>query len=282
MEVEAEIDREPLSTKGVVMLILLPLLTNISILLFEIFSLSIWVSSSDPSNIIGVIGIVFYYLGCLALFVAYGRSTGGWTEMFGGQTMILVVVLVITYPIFYLFWLPLIIYQLLLYVGTPKSVWQRMFDGTSMSIEFLHPEFSYSSCQRFARAVYIGVPFAFFAFAFVVFVVALTPLWYFILSPMGLGTLGICLHISLHFPHTINADLIERITKSYDWGVFVHTYALALPFAIIAIAYLLIVEVSWFAVMLAILTILHFAVCCGPAAVSAVRKLRRNVIEESP
>jgi hypothetical protein len=282
MEIDVEIDREPLSTKGIVMLILLPLFTNISILLFEIFSLSIWVSSSDPSNIIGVIGIYFYYLGCLALFVAYGRSTGGWTQMFGGQVMALVIVLVITYPIFYLFWLPLIIYQLLLYVGTPKSVWERMFSETSMSVELLHPEFSYSSCQRFGRIIYIGIPFAFFALAFIVFVVVLTPLWYFILSPMGLGTLGICLHISLHFPHTIETDLLERIAKSYDWGVFIHTYALALPFAVIAIAYLVIVGVRWFAVMLAVLTLLHFVVCCVPAAITAVRKCRRNVVEESP
>jgi hypothetical protein len=75
--------------------IFLPALANVSILLVEIVSLKIWVSNSDPS---GTIGLVFHCLGCIGVFVLYGRSTGCWR-----QALILLAILVTTYPIFDLY-----------------------------------------------------------------------------------------------------------------------------------------------------------------------------------
>jgi hypothetical protein len=271
MEVEYGPDIHELSPRAVLSFVLFPILTNTSILLFEIFALDIYRSSSDPSNILGVVGLFFYYLGCLLLFIAYGRSTGGWGEFFGTELRIMVACLVITYPIFYLFWLPFIIYQLLVYLGTPHSMWERLFNGTAMSTELLLPDFNFSTGERILRCIYIGVPFVIFSVIVVGVIVMLTPLWYFILSPVGFGTLGICLHISLHFPHSTEMDILERIGMTFRWGVFVHVWGLALPFAVIAITHLVIVGVTWFGVILAIFTVLQFIVDVVPSTINVLR-----------
>jgi hypothetical protein len=274
MEVVMTADVQPVTPKVALSFIILPILTNLSILLFEICSLDIWIGSSNLTNVFGIIGLFLYYFGCLLLFIAYGQSTGGWSEVLGTQAPWLVAAVVICYPSFYLFWLPFIIYQLLLTIGTPISVWERMFAESAMSTELLHPDFNFSCPQRFARFLYIGIPFVLFAIVFIGFLVILTPLWYFILSPMGFGTLGICLHFSLHFPHSREVDVLERITRTYTWGVFVHVWALALPFAVLAIAYLVMVGTTWFAVTLAVTSLLQFVVDAIPSIVGVVTRDR--------
>jgi hypothetical protein len=271
MDLEIGSDVQQLTPKGILSFIILPILTNLSILLFEIGSLDAFTASSDPTNVLGLIGIFFYYIGCLLLFVAYGRSTGGWDVLFGAKVRVLAGFLVVTYPVFYLFWLPIIIYQLLLYVGTPRSIWEKGFEGTMMSTEWLHPDFCFSRCQRILRFIYIGIPFGIFSLIIIAIIIVLSPLWYFILSPLGFGTLGICLHISLHFPHSTETDLLERIALTYRWGVFVHVWALALPFTIISISHLVVVGVTWFGVMLAIFSLLQFLIDAIPSVMDVLR-----------
>jgi hypothetical protein len=244
--------------------IIFPFLTNLSILLFEIFAIKVFQASSDPTNVIGVLGLFVYYFGCLVLFVAYGRSTGGWNELFGRPAGFLVVTLVITYPIFFLFWLPLVIWQLVMYVGSPKELWQREFQGTVMSIEKLYPDYVNNQCQRYLRFIYIGIPFVLFSIIVIILIIALTPLWYFLFSPLGLGTCGVALHISLHFPHSTEGDFVERIETSARLGIFFHVWLLALPFAVFALVHLIIVGVTWYGILLAICALLQFAVDVGP------------------
>jgi hypothetical protein len=59
----------------------------------------------------------------------------------------MVAVLVLTYPIFFLFWLPIIIYQFVMLIGSPRVIWERMFEETKMSTELLIPEFNENRSQ---------------------------------------------------------------------------------------------------------------------------------------
>lgn len=267
-------DIEPMTPKAAISFIILPILTNLSILLFEIFAIDVWRASSALTNIFGVVGLFLYYLGCLLLFIAYGQSTGGWVKFFGADMRCLVAAVVISYPVFYLFWLPFVIYQLLLTLGTPLSIWERMFADTAISTELLHADFNFSRLERALRFVYIGIPFAVFAVLVVGFLIALAPLWYFVLSPMGFGTLGIALHLNLHFPHSTEIDILERITQTYTLGVAVHVWALAFPFAVLAVTYLVVVAETWFAYMLAVTALLQFVLDAVPSILGVVRRQR--------
>jgi hypothetical protein len=271
MEVTGEPDVEPLPPKGVLSYVILPFFTNLSILIFEFSAIDVYTASSDSSNVIGIVGLFAYYLGCLILFLAYGHSRGGWAEVFGLCSRCLVALLLLSYPIFFLFWLPIIICQFLLLFASPRLLWEKLFAGSLMSTDNLVPELNDSSCGFWFRYLYVGVPFVLFSLLMIVIIVFLAPLWYFVLSPFGLGTMGIALHVTLHFPQSLEGDLLERMSGTYKWGVFAHVYALALPFAIIGIAHVVIVGVTWYGVFLAVFTCLQFAIDSVPSILAVLR-----------
>lgn len=253
--------------------IIFPFFTNLSLLLFIIYSIDIYASSSMATNIIGVIAIVLWYLAGLIEFFVYGRITNGWSDLFGGNgNVCMVLTLLVTYPVFYLFWLPLIVYQLLVFSGSPKGLWERIFHDSCMSLDNLIPELNNSTGSLICHYIYIGVPFFIFALIYIAILVFLAPVWYFFLSPLGMGTVGICLHVSLHFPQTRETDLNERIIKSYRLGSFVQCYFQALPLFILGIIYMIFATPAWWAIVLTFFSGLHFLidffptsqmVCCG-------------------
>lgn len=252
--------------------IFFPLLTNLSLLLFLCFSIDLYEPSSAARNVIGIIGLFVYYIGCLLLFFAYGRSTHGLHDLFGrNSNSVIIIILIVTYPIFFLFWLPYLIYQLLLYSGTPKALWEKVFSDTAFSLENLYPELNKNGCVLFGRYIYIGIPFIIFALIYILIIVFFTPVWYYILSPLGLGTFGICLFVSLRFPHSTESDLNERCQRSYRWGVFIHVYTLALPCVLLSSIYLATAGAHWHAIFMLVCTALHFIVDVVPATMGVCR-----------
>jgi hypothetical protein len=81
--------------------------------------------------------------------------------------------------------------------------------------------------------------------------------------PLGFGPLGICLHMTLPFPHSKEIDLCM--------GSDCPCMGLASPFAIIAIVYLAIIGVTWFACLLAVVTLLQFIVDVAPSTMAVLR-----------
>jgi hypothetical protein len=207
----------------------------------------------------------------LLLFVAYGHSRGSWSEVFGLAGRFLAVLLVLTWPVFFLFWLPMIICQSIILFASPRILWERAFGATDMSTDFLIPAFNESRAALVLHYIYIGIPFAIFSLIMIVLIVCLAPVWYFVLSPIGLGTLGISMHVTLHFPNSVERDLLERMATTYKWGVFTHVYALALPFAVIGICHLAFVGVTWYGCLVAICTCLQFAIDAIPSMNAVVR-----------
>ena len=245
--------------------ILLPFCTNLSLLLFLIFSIDLFIAPSQPRNIIGIIGIYVYYIACLIMFFAYAYSTRGTSELFGsGTNKCLVFALMISYPIFFLFWLPYIMYQLMVYTGSPKLVWEKLFNGSVMSLERLFPDFNSNKCTLFGRYLYIGIPFFLFSLIYVLILIALSPLWYYLLSPLGLGTFGICLHVSLHFPHSTEIDLHRRMALTYRLGVACYVFAMDIPCIILAGVFIGLVAPEWHAILLLVASLLQFVVSIVP------------------
>lgn len=242
----------------VIFYILFPLVCNLMVLIFESLSIKVLEGSSRPTNVIGVIGLFVWYINGLLHFTLYGRSSGGWSDVFGSANACLVVSLVICYPMFFLFWLPFIMYQTSVYFGTPRKLWNRMFQDSCMSTELLHRDFMTSTGQLVCRYFYIGIPFGLFALILILLMAVTSPVWYWILSPTGLGTLGVALHVSLHYPHTIESDVVERIHMSEGWGIFLHVFTLAFPFFILGISHLATVGFTWYALLLTLFCGLEF------------------------
>lgn len=239
----------------------LPLLTNICLLLYLIFSIDLYRANSYISNILAVVAVIFWYISGLVQFYIYGRSTGGWDDLLGGTGFAcLVLVIVITYPIFYLFWLPIVLFHLVMLIGSPWQVWQRAFQNGPMTLDKLIPSLAESRAQLVLCYLYIGFPFWLFCVLYIGAIVLLSPVFYFLFSPMGYSTFGIVLHVSLRFPSTIEYDIKERIEKSYRWGVFVHVYALCLPLIIISAISVALRGVTWWAVLLLVMSLLNFLV----------------------
>ena len=245
--------------------IVFPLFTNLFVLIFEALAIKIYQASSQPTNVIGVIGLFVWYINGLLHFTMYGRSTGGWKDVFGSANACLVVSLVACYPIFFLFWLPYIMFQTSMYFGTPRKIWNRIFSDSCMSTDNLVRDFTTSTGQLVCRYFYIGIPFGLFSLILILLMAFTSPIWYWILSPTGLGTLGVALHVSLHYPHTLESDVVERIHDSEGWGIFIHVFTLALPFFVLGIAHMASAGFTWYALLITLIAGLEFLSGCYPA-----------------
>ena len=200
------------------------------------------------------------------LLYGYGKATDEWDELLGGPTnSLLVIIIVITYPIFYLFWLPWVLYHLVLLIGSPKEVWQRMFENTFFTLDKLIPDLVYSKGELIVNYIYIGIPFFLFCVIYIGLVILLVPLWYFIFSPIGYGVFGIALNVSFHFPSTTSLEIEDRIDRTHRVGTFIHVYVECLPLIIISAVHVGIVGNTWYGILLLVLSIINFVVDCYTA-----------------
>ena len=243
-----------------------PLVTNLAILLFICFSIDLYISYQSPRVIIGVVAILWWYIGGLAHFVAYGNSTKEWDELLGGPTnFLIVIIIIITYPVFYLFWLPYVLFHLIRAVGSPWEVWQKLFDNSPLTLDKLIPDLVETRCELFINHLYVGIPFYLFCIIYIGFVIFLLPLWYFIFSPLGYGVLGVALNVSFHFPSVTSYEIEDRIERTYGMGTFIHVYVVCLPMFILSAVHVGVVGATWYNILLLVITIVNFAVDCYTA-----------------
>ena len=251
------------SSKAVLDVMILPFITNLSVLLFVIFSIDLYISYSEPTIIIAIVAILWWYIHGFIQFFAYGRVTGEWEELLGRSgKACLVLSIVLTYPIFYLFWLPYVLYHMVINIGSPWEVWQRIFDGKALSLEKLIPDLVENKCELVLNYLYIGLPWVIFTLIYIGIIIFLTPFWYFILSPIGYGVLGIVLNVSLRFPSTTSDEIEYRLDRSYRLGTLVHVYGQCLPMLILAIVHIIVVGTKWYNILLICAAGLNFVVDC--------------------
>jgi len=243
-------------TKFLISTAIFPFLTNFSIIIFLINVFDIYLPFSHPDFQTSVALISILYIGGMIQFYSYGKSIGGWNELLSGSSSkFILFIILISYPVFYLFWLPFLIYRIIMFIGSPYRIWQNIFQDSCMSLLHIADQ---ESLSKILPLLYSGIPFCIFATIYILIFVLLSPLWYLLFSPIGLGTLGICLNLSLYFPHSTEMDLASRLEKSFGKGTFIHVYIIALPAVIVSLIYYLKITKSWFVIFTLIFSSLHF------------------------
>lgn len=246
--------------------IICPALVSITTIIFIFCSIDIYSGSDKFHNVAGVISIWVYYFYGLFLFIAYSHNTYGMNELFRSSTNTCIsVLLIITYPIFFLFWLPVIVVRILCYRTSPKDLWQNLFEGTCWDFYKLAEWYFIDTPTKIGRVISIGIPYGIYFLIYCLIAIFLTPLWYFITSPIGLGSVGICLHVSVQFPDTLDGDFQDRCARTYRIGFFIETIMHSLLQCIIAILYLVYEGNDWWAILSVIIDGIVFLGCIIPS-----------------
>jgi hypothetical protein len=198
----------------------------------------------------------------MAIMILYGLVMGNWSELFYGvDNFFLSILLCISYPVFFLFFIPFAIFRIMVMgPGTPVGLWERVFAGSSGSTENLKCEGG-SVGLYIVRYIYIGIPFFIFALIYILLMIALSPLWYYIFSPIGIGMYSVCLAVGLS-PDDVRASSInERVERTYRWGMIINVFVLALLGILVSACYIGLVAPHWWAVVLLVFSLLNFI--CG-------------------
>ena len=194
-----------LGSKVTLSYILFPIIFNLFFIIFLCASVNIYRSASKPENTLSIIGAFALYLFGILDFYLYGRGNGGWSELFySAESGFHIVMLMIGYPVFFLFWLPVVIYNIMQAFGAPHEIWERwtgsMVSGLSV------------------------IPFVVFCLLYVIWAIIMFPILYYAFNPMGFGMFGIALHAHFHFPSSTDDDLSMRIENTYDVSIFTNCW----------------------------------------------------------
>lgn len=244
-----------------------PFAINLCFLIFIGVSIDVNQWPSWPVNSIPLTLVFLHYLTGIAMLFTYGKTvTDGFYDMFlGTENMCLHITLVLSYPIFFLFRLPVILFRFIVYIGTPCDLWDRIFEGTGGSLDNLRPENAPNGFDVFVRGIYIGIPFFIFSVIYMGVLIFLSPIWYFIFSPVGLSTYGTCLAVSMQADDSNTTSYNDRVDQSYPWGLFINVFILNLEYMFGAISYIALVGSEWQAVLLLIVTLFYLVCGCYPA-----------------
>jgi hypothetical protein len=250
-------DSMPLSLKVRVLYCIFPFCMNLCFLLFVCFSITRTLIPQEPRNSIAVTTIFLLWLVQIATMVLYGRIMTSASELFYGRdNFALSIWLSISYPVFFFFFLPFAIYRIIVFIGTPNKLWERAF-GQAIAAAAEEN----ASCLRY---VYVGIPWFIFAAVYILLMVALAPLWYFVLSPLGMGMYSICLAVGLNSDEFRASSINDRVERTYRWGMVINLFVLALLGIAVGSAYVALVASHWWALLLLIVCSLYFLVGIVP------------------
>ena len=196
--------------------IILPFCFNLFTIIFVCVVIDLNQLPTVPTNSIPIVMLFFLYLEGMAEFVCYYLAENGPEELFADRHWkFLVPFVVISYPVYFIFKIPFIIIRLFEIFGSPGSIWEKAFSDSCYSIYYL----AYSNnenCISFTlRLIYIGIPFFIFALIYVILMIALSPLWLFVFSPIGLDCFGIGACITLLSSEEDTVTTEERTNRVY-------------------------------------------------------------------
>ena len=242
--------------------ILLSLLVNLSFLLFIIISFSSTDPVSADRNVISIAAIVWYYIGLGIFHFIFGYRMLIWQKLWQetcGKFM--AVLIIVFYPLFYLITLPMTVYYIFKFLGTPVQLWEKLIYCQSMSLENLTYARAGNYCILSIRFLTIGVLFGFFAIIYFVLTIAFCPIYYYLLAPFGFGPYGINIFFSLRHLDEFSFYSWDCIEKTHLYGIFSFGWAIALPGILFAIFYMIFVLVTgWQAILLLISSSLYFLI----------------------
>ena len=115
--------------------VFLPFCTNLFFLLFIFVVIDTSILPTEPINSIPVTCGFFIFIRGMVEFAFYYISVNGAEELFGDRNHIILVIFVtFTYPIYFLFKLPFVIFRLFEKFGSPAQLWEHAFSDTCASL----------------------------------------------------------------------------------------------------------------------------------------------------
>ncbi|KAK8834936.1 hypothetical protein M9Y10_011415 [Tritrichomonas musculus] len=253
-------EHQPLSIIVKISFCIFPFVLSACFYIFIGFSITTRLNPQEVRNAIAITDCFFIYIiDCVMLFI-YNKCMGSLSELFYGvDNLVLSILLILSYPVFFLFYLPFLMYMFLkYYLATPYDLWERVFGGGSGSLETL-------KCDRdtgagvFGRYIYIGIPFFIFAVIYLAIFIALSPLWYFLFTPFGMMMYSICLAVSFNPFEVVVTTINDRVDTTYKWGLFINLFGIDLLAILSSGCYVGLVGPHFWAILLLVVSLLYFA-----------------------
>ena len=245
-----------------------PLLVNFGCLVFIVCAYATAEAITTIRNSIAIFAIFFYYLHGFIVFLVFGLVTDIWNyfkeQVRGG--IVLIILISVFYPVYFLVTLPMTIFYLFRLIGTPWRVWERMFSNTCMSFSRFNRADSGGCCGLFLKYLGVGFLFVLFFIIYVALFILFIPVELILLSPVGFGPYGVVLYTSLRHLHSFQMFQWERIEESHKWCIFTFVYFVTAPWIAISISFVVVALLSWYGVMLAVIAVLYFVIFFFPAA----------------
>ncbi|KAK8883102.1 hypothetical protein M9Y10_045750 [Tritrichomonas musculus] len=252
----------------------LALLVNLCYIIFLAVSFDTSVPMSENRNIIAIAATIWYYFGLMALVIVFGLRMLIWEKLKQEKCGIFMFVLiVIFYPIYFLLTLPMTVYYVFKYLGTPCNLWEKVFQNSCISLDHLTYEVAGTYCKLVLYYMSIGLLFALFTLFYVIFVFAFFPIYYYLFAPFGFGPYGINIFLSLRHLDEFSEYSWDCIEKTYLHAIFVFAWFVAFPAILFAVFYMVFVLVTaWHAILLLVAAALYFfifgiitsiVICCG-------------------
>ena len=259
----------------------LALLVNLCYAIFLAVSFNTSVATSENRNVIAIAATVWYYLGVLALVVIFGHRMLIWEKLKEEKCGIFIMVLIIIfYPIYFLLTLPMTVYYVFKFLGTPCNLWEKIFQNSCLSLDHLTYEGAGTYCKLVLYYMSIGLLFGLFTVLYVILVLAFTPIYYYLFAPFGFGPYGINLFLSLRHLDEFSDYSWDCIEKTYLYAILVFAWFVAFPAILFSIFYIVFVlATAWHAILLLILASLNFfifgiltsiIVCCGSKRIQEI------------
>ncbi|EAY01706.1 hypothetical protein TVAG_316940 [Trichomonas vaginalis G3] len=243
-----------------------PFLLNIAVILFICFIYSSSAAEHSTRNIICYTTICVHYVIGMIFFGIFIFTTNIIETIADNYVLGLFAAICMTigYPLYYLFTLPFIVYYLILAIGTPYQLWEKMTKGNCCSCLSLSD--SNHAGIMVLKGLYIGLGFFLFLILYIIVFIISIPLLYIFLFPLGFGPFGCCLHqYILERMETIDR-LWHLMNTCGRMEIQAHAFGQCLAMIILAAVALGLVGVLiWYHLLLLIVAILCFLLCFYPA-----------------
>ncbi|OHT02023.1 hypothetical protein TRFO_30983 [Tritrichomonas foetus] len=261
------LEHDPLSPLVKISYCIFPFVLNVAFFLFIGFSITPTLIPKEVPNAIALTDCFFIYvIDCIIMFI-YGKCMGTWSELFYGvdDNIFLVIILISTFPVFFLFFLPYLMFSLMKnYIGSPYAIWERVFGMGGASLKNLKCDGD-AGLAIFGRYIYIGFPFIIFSLVYLIIFLALAPLWYFVFSPFGMTMYSVCLAVSFNSDEVRASTINDRVDQTYRWGMFLNVYGIDLLAFLSSACYVGLYQFDWKSGFLLIVSVLYFAAFSIPS-----------------
>jgi hypothetical protein len=232
---------------------------------------------SAAQNVVFIIGVVFFYLSGVSTIITFYRAVS--LELPTGQPCcIFVSLLVVFYPIFYLITLPKTMWHFMHIWGSPTSLWNEHCGECAAPVD----EFGCSGQVTIYHFCY-GILFCLCVFLYVLWLIAASPIFYVLLFPLGIGPLGVALHVCVRQDIGMMDLCWWTMSVSASWNATLFGCICCVPAGFIGLFFAFSINVTAQAMFLGIGGVAYIAFITIPSVIQLIlRKDDMRPYNEDP